>query len=112
MSHHTPPAGNLRVCADGRGCAGRPVALTIYTVAQTLVLNNVRTLRHVEPLWFANIANNILWFTFVKAGFRSALALVGAPPPAAHTPWAVGSKPSSSNAHGHFHVINVAFFSV
>ena len=55
------------------------MALTIYTVAQTLVLNNVRTLRHVEPLWFANIANNILWFTFVKAGFRSALALVGAP---------------------------------
>jgi len=54
------------------------VALTIYTVAQTLVLNNVRTLRHVEPLWFANIANNILWFTFIKAGFRSALALVGA----------------------------------
>ncbi len=56
----------------------RAVALTIYTVAQTLVLNNVRTLRHVEPLWFANIANNILWFTFIKAGFRSALALVGA----------------------------------
>lgn len=55
------------------------MALTIYTVAQTLVLNNVRTLRHVEPLWFANIANNILWFTFIKAGFRSALALVGAP---------------------------------
>ena len=60
-------------------CGARAVALTIYTVAQTLVLNNVRTLRHVEPLWFANIANNILWFTFVKAGFRSALALVGAP---------------------------------
>ena len=58
----------------------RAVALTVYAVAQTLVLNNVRTLRHVEPLWFANIANNILWFTFVKAGFRSALALVGALP--------------------------------
>jgi len=71
------------------------VALTVYSVAQTLVLNNVRTLRHVEPLWFANIANNILWFTFVKAGFRSALALVGTPPPAAHTPWAVGFKPYS-----------------
>ena len=74
------PFGYLWVCADGRVCAGAcAVALTIYTVAQTLVLNNVRTLRHVEPLWFANIANNILWFTFVKAGFRSALALVGAP---------------------------------
>ena len=77
------------------------MALTVYSVAQTLVLNNVRTLRHVEPLWFANIANNILWFTFVKAGFRSALALVGAPPPRrAHSLGCRVHTLQFSDAHG------------
>jgi hypothetical protein len=47
--------------------------------AQTLVLNYVRTPAHFEALWFASIANNILWWTFVKACTRTLVGLFGAP---------------------------------
>jgi hypothetical protein len=56
------------------------VALTTYMTAQTLVLNYSRRPRHIEPLWFASVANNILWWTFVKACFRTLSSLVGTPP--------------------------------
>ncbi|KAK9826822.1 hypothetical protein WJX81_004238 [Elliptochloris bilobata] len=48
------------------------VGLTTYFVAQYAVLNYVRQFKHVTPLWFANVANNILWWTFVKACWRAA----------------------------------------
>jgi hypothetical protein len=47
--------------------------------SQTLVLNYSRKLRDIEPLWFASIANNILWWTFVKACARTIYAGVGEP---------------------------------
>lgn len=53
------------------------VGLTTYFVTQFLVLNYVRKLSHLRPLWFANVANNILWFTFVKACWRAAGAACG-----------------------------------
>ena len=41
-------------------------------MAQYAVLNYVRQFKHITPLWFANVANNILWWTFVKACWRAA----------------------------------------
>lgn len=32
--------------------------------------------RHVEALWFANVANNLLWWAYVKAGWRSLMARI------------------------------------
>jgi hypothetical protein len=52
------------------------IGLTIYSVAQTFVLNFMRKRSHYEPIWFATIANNILWWTFVKACWKSLLSLV------------------------------------
>ncbi|KAK9804363.1 hypothetical protein WJX72_009368 [[Myrmecia] bisecta] len=53
------------------------LALTVYTVAQTLVLNYMKKWKHIEALWFANIANQILWFTFVKACWRAMNSVCG-----------------------------------
>ena len=62
--------------ADTRvGCAA--VGLTIYMVAQQLVLNYCRKARHFESLYFASVANNILWWTFVKACFNVVWGLIG-----------------------------------
>lgn len=57
------------------------LALTVYFIAQTAVLSYSKKIKHVESLWFAGMANNILWFTFVKACFRSLTAAFGAPFP-------------------------------
>ena len=53
------------------------VGLTAYFTSQYLCLNYVRKLSHLRPLWFANVANNILWFTFVKACWRAVGAACG-----------------------------------
>lgn len=49
-----------------------------------MVLNYVRKMTsvghwwsHLKQLWFANIANNILWWAYVKACFRVARAYYG-----------------------------------
>jgi endoglucanase len=55
------------------------VALTAYMTAQTLVLNYTHKRKHVQPLWFASVANNIMWWTYVKACWRSLYSLFGAP---------------------------------
>jgi hypothetical protein len=38
------------------------LALTLYAAATQCLLYHVRTPRHLEPLWFANVANQILWW--------------------------------------------------
>ena len=38
------------------------LALTLYAAATQALLYHVRTPRHLEPLWFANIASQILWW--------------------------------------------------
>lgn len=53
------------------------LALTVYFIAQSAVLGYSKKYWHVESLWFANIANNILWFTFVKGCFRSVTSTFG-----------------------------------
>lgn len=47
------------------------LALTIYTVATQSLLYYVKELQHIEALWFANIANQLLWWTYVKAAWRT-----------------------------------------
>ena len=42
-----------------------------------MVLNYVRKFNHIKPLWFANVANNILWWTFVKACWRAVGSTMG-----------------------------------
>ena len=53
------------------------VGLTVYSIAQHAVLSYSRRLKHIEALWFAGIANNILWWTFAKACVNALLAKVG-----------------------------------
>ncbi|KAK9842280.1 hypothetical protein WJX81_004432 [Elliptochloris bilobata] len=51
------------------------IGLTVYMVATHAVLYYVRSPKHLEALWFSNIANTLMWFTYVKALY-SALSSV------------------------------------
>lgn len=42
-----------------------------------LVLGYAKSTKHVGPLWFSNVANNIMWFTYVKACWRAILGAFG-----------------------------------
>jgi endoglucanase len=53
------------------------VGITIYFIAQYAVMNYVHKIKDVKPLWFANVANSILWWTFVKACWRAAGSTFG-----------------------------------
>ena len=53
------------------------MGLTVYMSAQFLVMNYVHRARDLKALWFANIANSILWWTFVKACWRAAGGVFG-----------------------------------
>ena len=44
------------------------LGLTIYFVATNMVLYYVKSLKHIEALWFANCANQLLFWTYVKVG--------------------------------------------
>lgn len=47
------------------------LGLSVYMAAQFCVMNYVHRFRDLKALWFANIANAILWWTFVKACWRA-----------------------------------------
>ena len=49
------------------------VALTAFITAQFLVTSYCRNRKHLKPLWFNSVSNNILWFTFVKVCSHSLL---------------------------------------
>ena len=51
------------------------IGLTVYMIATHAVLYYVRSPKHLEALWFSNIANTLMWFTYVKALY-SALSSV------------------------------------
>ena len=53
------------------------LGLSVYMAAQFCVMNYVHKLRDLKALWFANVANSILWWTFVKACWRAAGAAFG-----------------------------------
>ena len=41
------------------------------------VLGYCKKWKHAEALWFSGVANSILWFTFVKACWRSMSSVLG-----------------------------------
>ena len=41
------------------------------------VLYYVRSYKHIEALWFANTANSLLWWTYVKAFWRALNSVFG-----------------------------------
>jgi len=53
------------------------LGLSVYMAAQFAVMNYVHRPRDLKALWFANIANSILWWTFVKACWRAMGAAFG-----------------------------------
>lgn len=53
------------------------LGLSVYMAAQFIVMNYVHKLRDLKALWFAQVANSILWWTFVKACWRAAGAAFG-----------------------------------
>ena len=54
------------------------LGLTVYYVATNMVLYYVRRVQHIQALWFANCANTLLWWTYVKACSRAVTSLLGA----------------------------------
>ena len=70
----------------------------IYTIFQTLVLSHCKRLSHFEALWFAGVANSILWWTFVKACFNAMLAKLGAPSPLSVACGTAGCLPPAAAA--------------
>ena len=51
-------------------------ALTVYVLGQSAVLNFMHKRTHAFPIFFATVANNILWWTFIKACWKSLLSLI------------------------------------
>ena len=42
------------------------LGLTVYFVATNSVLYYVKSIKHIEALWFANCANQLLFWTYIK----------------------------------------------
>lgn len=53
------------------------LGVTVYYFTTNSVLYYVRSVRHFEALWFANISNAILWWTYVKAFWRAINSVFG-----------------------------------
>jgi len=49
------------------------LAATIYLPMNFLLMNYVRTPRHLKGLWMAQISNHILCFTYIKAVINTLL---------------------------------------
>ncbi len=47
------------------------LAITVYYVCTTLVVFYVRSASHIKSMWFALVANTILWFAYLKALIRA-----------------------------------------
>ncbi|CAL8470908.1 g10450 [Coccomyxa elongata] len=53
------------------------LGVTVYYFATNMVLYYVRSWYHVEALWFANVANQLMWWTYVKALWRAVNSICG-----------------------------------
>ena len=42
------------------------LGLTVYFIATNCVLYYVKSIKHIEALWFANCANQLLFWTYIK----------------------------------------------
>ena len=47
-----------------------------FSCLAVLVIHAAAGCRHTECLWFANLANNLLWWAYVKAAWRSLMARI------------------------------------
>ncbi|GFH21739.1 uncharacterized protein HaLaN_19101, partial [Haematococcus lacustris] len=53
------------------------LASTLYFVSQTSLQFYVHTLKHLKLMWFVNVSNTVLWFTFTKAFVNTMIAKMG-----------------------------------
>eukprot|EP00955_Chlamydomonas_euryale_P087768 364323-Chlamydomonas_euryale.AAC.17 len=54
------------------------LASTIYFVVLQLIQNYCTSWSHVKLMWYVNVSNTVLWFTYVKAFFNTLLLKIGA----------------------------------
>ena len=47
------------------------LGLTVYFVATDTVLYYVKSIKHIEALWFANCANQLLFWTYIKVSLTT-----------------------------------------
>ena len=47
------------------------LGLTVYFIATNAVLYYVKSIKHIEALWFANCANQLLFWTYIKVSCAS-----------------------------------------
>jgi hypothetical protein len=54
------------------------VPLHVHTLSMHCpqVLYYVRSPKHLEALWFANVGNQVLWWTYVKACWRAVGSII------------------------------------
>ena len=52
------------------------LGLTVYFIATNAVLYYIKSLKHIEALWFANCANQLLFYTYIKVCFCSCVPCV------------------------------------
>lgn len=56
------------------------LGLTVYFIATNAVLYYVKSIKHIEALWFANCANQLLFWTYIKVCYNSSThSLIDAP---------------------------------
>ena len=49
------------------------IAVTVYYPCTMLVMYYTRSFRHLKSMWFAAVANSILWWAFLKAMYRATI---------------------------------------
>jgi len=49
------------------------IAVTVYYPCTMFVMYYTRSLRHFKSMWFAAVANSILWWAFLKAMYRATI---------------------------------------
>ncbi|KAJ9528163.1 hypothetical protein QJQ45_005789 [Haematococcus lacustris] len=53
------------------------LASTLYFISQNSLQYYVHTLKHLKLMWFVNVSNTVLWFTFTKAFVNTMAAKLG-----------------------------------
>lgn len=53
-----------------------PLHVVTLSMPWPQVLYYVRSPKHLEALWFANVGNQVLWWTYVKACWRAVGSII------------------------------------
>jgi endoglucanase len=80
LIHHHPALHVLLAAHRNKASrqeAARPPGASEQVLCPLQVLYYVRNRKHIGPLWFSNIANQIMWFTYVKALWRGLVSAFG-----------------------------------